>query len=178
MIIVSCLGNPGNKYRRNRHNIGFIIGSHLASTWGIPVGKNAFSSIVGTGSVEGIDLCMMMPQTYMNNSGAAVRKVMDFYRVETSSLLVIHDDIELDFGVYKTKFGGGHKGQNGLRSIMEHLGTPDFHRFRFGVGRPDSPHLSVADHVLSDFSQEEMDTLSSLMPAITETLLAQLRAMT
>jgi len=170
MIIISCLGNPGAQYRRNRHNIGFIIGSYLSTHWKIPVSKNSFSSLYGTGTIESRDICIILPQTYMNNSGQSVKKALDYFRTDPSSLIVIHDEIELDFGVYKTKFGGGHKGQNGIRSIIEHLGTPDFHRLRFGVGRSPVPQVSVADYVLSDFSEIELEQVQLMLPEIANTI--------
>ncbi|MBN1533705.1 MAG: aminoacyl-tRNA hydrolase [Spirochaetes bacterium] len=166
MVVISFLGNPGMKYRRNRHNIGFIIGAHLADTWGIRVSKSAFSAFCGTGQMESRDLLLMMPQTYMNQSGGPVKQALAYHRVDPSSLIVVHDEIELPFGDFRIKTGGGHKGHNGLRSIIEQLGTPDFRRLRFGVGRPDNQMLSVADYVLSDFSSDEMARIEALLPEI------------
>ena len=145
MKIIACLGNPGRKYRKTRHNVGFIIGEFLSDFHSISVNKKQFSSITGTGKINGTDVCIIMPQTYMNNSGSAVRGAMDFYRAEIEDLIVVHDEIELPFGEVKTKFGGGHKGHNGLRSIIQHTGSADFHRIRIGVGRPENEHLTVAD---------------------------------
>jgi peptidyl-tRNA hydrolase, PTH1 family len=166
MVVISFLGNPGNKYRWNRHNIGFIIGAYLADAWGIRVSKSAFSSLCGSGQMDSRDLLLMMPQTYMNQSGGPVKQALAYHRVDPSSLIVVHDEIELPFGDFRIKSGGGHKGHNGLRSIVEQLGTPDFRRLRFGVGRPENPMLSVADYVLSDFTGEEMTRIESLLPEI------------
>ncbi len=166
MIVISLLGNPGKKYRRNRHNIGFIIASHLSGAWDIPMTKSVFSSHCGTGRLGTADVLLMMPQTYMNNSGTAVQQALSYHRVGPESLIVVHDEIELPFGVIRHKTGGGHKGHNGLRSIMEQLGTPDFRRVRVGVGRPENPDQCVADYVLSDFSADEMAGIDTLLPDI------------
>ena len=93
---------------------------------------------------------------------------MDFYRTGPADLIVVHDEIELPFGEFREKFGGGHKGQSGLRSIIQHTGTPDFHRIRFGVGRPDNRHLSVADHVLSDFPDDAFSKITELLPDVAD----------
>jgi peptidyl-tRNA hydrolase, PTH1 family len=166
MKIIACLGNPGTGYRRNRHNIGFIIGEHLADALGIRIDRKAFSSKCGAKSESGEEMLILFPQTFMNHSGVAVGEALRYYRSDPGNLIVVHDEIELPFGEVRLKFGGGHKGHNGLRSIMQHLDTGDFHRIRFGVGRPDNPHLSVADYVLSDFSADEMEKITGLLPIV------------
>ncbi len=172
MFVCACLGNPGKKYTRNRHNIGFMLGNYLAGRYGIATGSSSFSSVSGRGAIDGREMFLIMPQTYMNNSGSAVRAALDYYKVAPDRLVVVHDEIELPFGQYRLKFGGGHKGHNGIRSIMQELGTPEFHRIRFGVGRPDNPEIAVADHVLSNFTEEEMSGIDTLFPAVTELLLS------
>jgi len=164
MIIIAFLGNPGKKYSRTRHNIGFMSGQYLASEEGISINRKAFSSETGTGKIQSRDTLLMFPQTYMNNSGSAVQKGLKFYNTPPSGLIVVHDDLELPFGQIKTKYSGGHKGHNGIRSIMAETGSADFHRIRFGIGRPDNPDLSVSDHVLSNFTPEEMKALEELLP--------------
>lgn len=174
MIIIACLGNPGKKYNRTRHNAGFIAGEYIASKEGISINKKAFNSETGTGKIRGKDVLLMFPQTYMNNSGTAVQKGLKFYNTSPSNLLVIHDDLELPFGQIKTKFSGGHKGHNGIRSIMAETGSADFHRIRFGIGRPENPHISVSDHVLANFTADEIKAMEELLPEsarIIETLL-------
>jgi PTH1 family peptidyl-tRNA hydrolase len=174
MIIIAFLGNPDKKYIRTRHNIGFIAGRYLASKEGISINKKTFSSETGTGKIQGRDTLLMFPQTYMNSSGSAVQKGLKFYNTPPTSLIVVHDDLELSFGQIKTKYSGGHKGHNGIRSIMTETGSADFHRIRFGIGRPENPDISVSDHVLSNFTAEEMKALEELLPEsarIIETLL-------
>ena len=164
MKVLACLGNPGRNYALNRHNIGFMIGEQLALDSGISLGGKLFSARSGKGVLAGKDALILLPQTFMNNSGRSVAEALLYYRAEPADLLVVHDEIELPFGDIRTKTGGGHKGHNGLRSIMQHAGTGDFHRLRFGVGRPENPEFPVADYVLSNFSPEERNLLGELIP--------------
>jgi PTH1 family peptidyl-tRNA hydrolase len=172
MFVVACLGNPGKKYAKNRHNIGFLLGDFIAEEWGMKLTSSSFNSISGKGTIQSHDVLLLMPQSYMNNSGGPVRKALDFYKVPPERLVAIHDDIELPFGEYRAKFGGGHKGHNGIRSIMQEIGTPDFHRIRFGIGRPESPEVAVADHVLSNFTGEELARIRELAPAVVDVLVS------
>ncbi len=155
MKIIACLGNPGDKYRQNRHNAGFLLGEYLCSHFGITINKKGFSSVYGTGRFHTHDVLFLFPQTFMNLSGQAVSAALSFYKEDASSLIVLHDEIELSFGDIRKKSGGGHKGHNGLRSIIQCAGSAEFQRLRIGVGRPDVGE--VADYVLSDFSRSERD---------------------
>lgn len=175
MFVIACLGNPGRKYTKNRHNIGFLLGDYVAGQFGIRLGSSSFNSLSGKGLIQDREALILLPQSYMNESGGPVRKAMDFYRVPPEQLVVIHDEIELPFGEFRSKFGGGHKGHNGIRSIVMELGTPDFHRIRFGVGRPDNPDIGVADYVLSDFSGEELVRIRELAPALVEMLVSVMK---
>ena len=175
MIILAFLGNPGNKYSRTRHNIGFMVGEFFAERSGIRINKKAFSAETGSGKIEGHDALLLFPQTFMNLSGQSVSKAMDFYNVKPGELIVVHDELELPFGDIKLKTGGGHKGHNGLRSIIAEAATPDFHRIRFGIGRPANPQMDVADHVLSNFSKEEFDKLPELFPAAEDLILSLIK---
>jgi PTH1 family peptidyl-tRNA hydrolase len=176
MFVIACLGNPGKKYAKNRHNIGFLLGDYIADLNRIPLSASSHNSVSGKGAIDDREVLLLMPKTFMNNSGGPVREAMDFYKVPPERLVVIHDDIELSFGQYRSKFGGGHKGQNGIRSIIQELGTPDFHRIRFGVGRPDNPEVAVADHVLSNFSSEELARIREVAPSIMEMLVSIIKA--
>lgn len=177
MLIISFLGNPGKKYSKNRHNIGFIIGEYFSSAHGIKVNQKQNSSITGRGEIEGKEVILAAPQTYMNNSGIAVKELLNFYKTDSKNLIAVHDDIELPFSDYKIKFGGGHKGQNGIRSIMQHTGSPDFNRLRFGVGRPPYPEIPIADFVLSDFSKEEQEKIKIILPDIDKALTDLIKSM-
>ena len=175
MIILAFLGNPGNKYSRTRHNIGFIAGERFAQSADIRINKKSFSAESGTGKIDGRDALLLFPQTFMNLSGQSVAKAMDFYSTKPGELIVVHDELELPFGDIKLKTGGGHKGHNGLRSIIAETGSPDFHRIRFGIGRPANPQMDVADHVLSNFSKEEFDKLPELINTASDLILSLIR---
>ncbi|MCP4137469.1 MAG: aminoacyl-tRNA hydrolase [bacterium] len=162
MKIIAFLGNPGKKYTRTRHNIGFIIGEYFTKEYRIQTGQKSFSSKNGTAKIEGADILVMFPQKYMNTSGLSIQKALGFYKEKPENLIVVHDEIELSFGDVRTKFGGGHKGHNGLRSIIQETGSPDFHRIRFGVGRPENPNIPVADYVLNNFTGEELNRIEEM----------------
>lgn len=166
MKILAFLGNPGTKYSRTRHNIGFMAGEYFAAVNNIKINKKVFLSETGTGKIDGTDILLLFPQTYMNESGKAVKKALDYYSESPSSLIVLHDELELRFGEVRTKFSGGHKGHNGIRSIIAETGSPDFHRIRLGIGRPENAHMTVSDHVLSKFTVEEMDAVEKMMPEV------------
>ncbi len=166
MKILAFLGNPGKKYSRTRHNIGFMAGENFAAMNSIRINKKTFLSETGTGNINGKDVLLLFPQTYMNESGKAVKQALDYYRETPSNLIVLHDELELKFGEIKTKFSGGHKGHNGIRSIIKETGTADFHRIRIGIGRPDNDNMSVSDHVLSKFTTEETAEIEKMMPEL------------
>ncbi len=113
MKIIACLGNPGRKYRNNRHNIGVLLGEAVAGAAGISLRIKEFSSTTGAGKIAGQAVLMIFPETFMNNSGVALRAAIDYYRETAENIIVIHDEIELPFGEFRLKFGGGHKGHNG-----------------------------------------------------------------
>jgi len=154
MKLVVGLGNPGPKYAGTRHNIGFDVVDYLAAAPGVGRWRSRFEAQV-TEAVEGAEQVLLVkPETFMNLSGRAVRAAMDFYKVPVSDLLVVCDDIALPLGKLRARAKGSDGGQKGLRSIQEHLGTPDYPRLRIGVGSP-GEHLDAADHVLSRFKPGE-----------------------
>ena len=156
MKLVVGLGNPGTKYAKHRHNAGFMVADYLHSTAGLPEWKEKFSGVFAKGTLGGEDVVLLKPMTYMNESGKSVQAAVAFLKVDTKKdLLVIHDEIDLEFGDVRLKVGGGHAGQNGIRSIIAALG-PDFARVRVGVGRPPAGFRGeVADFVLSNFDAVE-----------------------
>ncbi len=153
MLIVG-LGNPGPGYRRNRHNLGFMILERLASEAGLGLGRREHRAVWGRGVVDGRPVIMAKPMTYMNRSGSAVRELMNAAGLETGDLLVLHDDLDMETGKVRYRDGGGHGGHNGLRSIIDALGTRDFKRIKVGIGRPPAG-TTAEDWVLGDFSGEE-----------------------
>jgi peptidyl-tRNA hydrolase, PTH1 family len=168
--LVAGLGNPGSKYQRNRHNIGYMVLEELACKAGFSAWKaGAIKGAETTSGMVGRTKCVLVkPQEFMNLSGFAVQRAMAFHSIEIDHLLVVHDEIDLDFGIVRLKQGGGHGGHNGLRSIMEQLGEGGFARLRMGVGRdPNKPPGSkdAASWVLGDFPKAQEAVLASVISA-------------
>lgn len=157
MKIIVGLGNPGIKYALTRHNVGFWLIDELASRWGIQVTKDKWKSVVGEGMVQGEKVILIKPQTYMNLSGEAIRPAMDWLKADLEDLCVIYDDLDLPPGRIRLRLKGSSGGHNGMKSIIQHLGTDQFKRVKIGIGRPESGRQSVADYVLSPFAKSELD---------------------
>lgn len=154
--LIVGLGNPGRRYERTRHNIGFEVARALARRWdlGRPAARYHGELSEGRAGMGGPRVALLLPQTYMNDAGRSVGPARGAYRVELARVLVLHDEIDLPFGEVRTRFGGGLAGHNGLKSLRAHLGDPGFARVRIGVGRPDStdPEI-VAGYVLRTFDE-------------------------
>jgi PTH1 family peptidyl-tRNA hydrolase len=154
-LLVVGLGNPGREYERTRHNVGWLVVDELArrldGRW-----REKFSGRLAEVRLDGLRLALLKPETFMNDSGRSVAAAARFFKVEPESLLVVHDDVDLEAGRLQARSGGGLAGHNGLRSLTEALRTQDFLRLRIGVGRPGrGDPRSVADYVLSPFGTEE-----------------------
>jgi peptidyl-tRNA hydrolase, PTH1 family len=156
MKLVVGLGNPGTKYAKNRHNVGFMVADHLYEDGRLPEWKEKFNGLFAKGTIAGQDVVLLKPQTYMNESGRSVQAAVAFFHIDVKKdLLVLHDELDLEFADVRLKVGGGHAGQNGIRSIIGALG-PDFARVRIGIGRPPADFRGeVADYVLSNFDPVE-----------------------
>jgi PTH1 family peptidyl-tRNA hydrolase len=159
MYLIAGLGNPGDKYKLNRHNIGFLVIDEITKnlqTTNITNHnfkaevKKAFTNIYAK------------PQTYMNDSGSSIINIVEYYNIENSNVIIVHDDLDLPFGTVKFKLGGGHGGHNGLRSIDTHIGK-DYLRVRVGIGKPVEKN-DVANYVLSNFTKEELKALEDIIP--------------
>lgn len=148
MFLIVGLGNPGEEYEHTRHNAGFDTVDKIASEIGVRYWKNECGALTGKGAYRDIDVVLAKPQSYMNTSGGPVKQLMNAYGVSPDRLVVIHDELDIDPGTIRVKFGGGHAGHNGLRSICDKLGTRDWFRVRCGIGRPPG-RMPVADYVLS-----------------------------
>ncbi|GAD60343.1 aminoacyl-tRNA hydrolase [Brevundimonas sp. BAL450] len=172
MLILAGLGNPGDKYRNNRHNIGFMAADAIARRWRFGPERAKFQSVVSEGVIETpqgeVRALLMKPQTYMNESGRAVGEAARFYKVPPGEVIVFHDEIDLAPGRFRMKTGGGAAGQNGVRSLISHLG-PDFRRARLGIGHPGEKHL-VMPHVLGDFHKAELPWVEALLNAVADAL--------
>ncbi len=162
MKIVAGLGNPGPEYSKTRHNIGFMAAERFAARHGIALKKRGHHAHYGIGTGAGQELAVLLPQTFMNRCGASVASACRALNVGLSDLIVLHDDIDLPFGVLRIKVGGGHGGHNGLRHICSVLGSGDFVRIRIGVGRPPEGG-DVAQYVLRPFSSVEREKLDSVL---------------
>ena len=164
MKLIVGLGNPGFKYLTTRHNIGFLAVDKIAHNHDISVTVKGFDACFGKGKIGDIPVLLVKPQTFMNISGISVKKSADFFKINLSDLIVVHDDIDLSFGTIRIKAGGGHAGHKGLISIIEHLGSVEFVRVRIGIGKPFDKSM-VEKFVLETFNDEEM----KLLPFITMT---------
>lgn len=168
MYLIVGLGNPGNRYRFTRHNIGFMVLEKLAQELDIDLKQRSFDAVWGKGKINGTDILLAMPQTYMNLSGTAVRQLVAFFKADVSNLIVIHDDLDLSFGTIRLKTGGGNAGHKGLASITENLGSSDFMRVRIGIGRP-SDKSRIEGYVLEPFkSDEELSMLPEIIQTASE----------
>lgn len=156
MFLIVGLGNPGEEYEHTRHNAGFDTVDKIAAEIGVRYWKNECGALTGKGAYHDIDVVLAKPQSYMNTSGGPVKQLMNAYGVSPDHLVVIHDELDIDPGTIRVKFGGGHAGHNGLRSICDKLGTRDWFRVRCGIGRPPG-RMPVADYVLSLPKKEAAD---------------------
>ena len=165
MLLLVGLGNPGVKYVRNRHNVGFMAIDEIASRYGFGPWRKKFQGEAGEGSIPGGGKALLLkPQTYMNESGRSVAEAARFYKIPLQNIVVFHDELDLTAGKLKVKTGGGVAGHNGLKSICAHLG-PDFRRVRIGIGHP-GDKSRVHGHVLGDFSKADQDWLVPLIDAM------------
>lgn len=162
--MIAGLGNPGREYARHRHNVGFMALEELGGRYGIEMRRRAFGALVGSGAIEGEAVLLAQPQTFMNVSGDAVAPLLGYYKLSPGDLIVVHDDLDIDLGRLKIARGAGHGGHNGIRSIIEALGTNEFLRVRAGIGRPPEG-VDPASYVLHDFGPEEQEAARELVAA-------------
>ena len=155
MYIIAGLGNPGGKYEQTKHNMGFQVIDLLADKYHIEMNQKKHKAICGTGVIEGVKVLLLKPQTFMNLSGESIRDAVDFYKIDPETeLIVIYDDISLAPGHLRIRKKGSAGGHNGIKNIIQHLGTQVFPRIRVGVGeKPEG--WDLADYVLSGFSKED-----------------------
>ncbi|MEZ4321103.1 MAG: aminoacyl-tRNA hydrolase [Myxococcota bacterium] len=179
MQLVVGLGNPGGRYARTRHNVGFMVVDRVARRWGASVERKQFKALVDSARVGSQSVVLCKPQTYMNLSGEAVVSLRGYYKVEPEDVLVVHDDVDLPLGDVRLKKGGGHGGHNGLRDLQGRLGTAGFGRVRVGVSRPPAG-WDTADYVLADFRDDEQvlleDSLDLAADAVEAALTSGLQA--
>jgi PTH1 family peptidyl-tRNA hydrolase len=154
-LLVAGLGNPGREYARNRHNVGWLVVDELARRHG-GSWKGKFNGQLAEIRIDGHKVALIKPETFMNDSGRPVKAAMQYFKLEPDAVLVVHDESDLPLGRLQARIGGGLAGHNGLRSVAQHLGTPEFLRLRVGVGRPGrGDPRKLADWVLSDFEPHD-----------------------
>lgn len=156
------LGNPGSRYSETRHNIGFVIIDQLAAQLKIEFNKKQCQALTGQGLMENVKVLLVKPQTYMNNSGNSLLEVLNFYKERIDDFIIIHDDLDMDFGRVRFKESGGSGGHNGLKSISRMLNSSEYARLKIGIGRPPLD-MKVEDYVLKGFLPEERKVLSDIV---------------
>ena len=168
MFLFVGLGNPTPNSENNRHNIGFKIIDAINSKFKLSKQKPKFKGLLTTGNINEKKVYAIKPLTFMNNSGICIRELIEYFKIEAENIIVFHDDLDIDFGKIKTKFGGSSAGHNGIESIDKFIGK-DYSRVRIGIGKPNDK-IAVSDYVLKDFDDDEKQQLVTLKNNITENL--------
>ena len=173
MKLIVGLGNPGLFYARNRHNIGYMCVNRIAREHKIRFNKKQGLARIGSGKINGEEVVLARPQTFMNESGQAVSRLVNRYKIDLTDLIVIHDDLDLPVGKIRLRQGRGSGGHKGIESIVAQLGKGDFYRVRVGIGRPDiaedsdiDKEQAVIDYVLSGFSRQEKKIMDGVVPEV------------
>ena len=160
MKLIVGLGNPGREYENTRHNMGFIIVDNLADNYNVKIDKKKFNGLYTDLNINGEKVILLKPQSYMNLSGEVVRKFVDFYKIDVSDILIISDDLDLEFGTFKLKGQGSSGGHNGLKNIELHLATREYKRLKIGISN--NKKMETKDYVLGKFSNEEIKVIDDL----------------
>ena len=188
MKLIIGLGNPGKKYAKTRHNAGFLYMDFLQKEFGFEpfVYDRKMSAEISGGMIGKQKMLLIKPSTFMNDSGTAVRSLLDFYKLSLADIIVVHDDLDIAPGKYRTTISSRAAGHNGVQNIIDTIGTQDFFRIRLGIGRPievsgvcppesvleaSRAGISAHDFVLQDFSPEELETLTKLSPKVKDDIL-------
>lgn len=169
MKLVFGLGNPGRKYENTKHNIGFIAVDQLAQNLGLSFNRTKFNAVYAEGNIGAEKIVLIKPQTFMNLSGESVQPWVDYYNLTEEDIVVIYDDMDLPVGKIRLRVKGGSGGHNGMKSIIQHLGTKEFNRIRVGVGRP-FPKQSVISHVISPFAAETIEDMKISVQTISDAI--------
>ena len=170
MLLLVGLGNPGTNSVNNRHNIGFKIIDAINAHFKLSKQKPKFKGLLTTGNIESKKIYAIKPLTFMNNSGTAIKELIDYFKIDAKDVFVFHDDMDIDFGKIKAKFGGSSAGHNGIESIDKNIGKL-YSRIRIGIGRP-KDNSTGADHVLDNFSKDEKKSIDEVTNNIIESMSA------
>ena len=168
--IIVGLGNPGDKYKRTRHNAGFMAIDYVAEKCGVSITRSKFKALVGEGKIAGRRVLLMKPQTFMNLSGEAIREAADFYKISPSNIIVLFDDVTLDVARLRVRRDGSAGGHNGIKSIIAELGSDKFPRIKIGVGQKPHPDFDLIDWVLGELSKSDIEKTAEHYCAIYEGL--------
>tara|TARA_Y100001936_G_C15875733_1_gene560110 strand:+ start:238 stop:792 length:555 start_codon:yes stop_codon:yes gene_type:complete len=167
MILFVGLGNPTPDYQNNRHNIGFKIIDAINQSFSLSKQKPKFKGLLTMGSIGDRKVYAIKPLTFMNNSGTCIREIIEYFKIESSDIVVFHDDLDIEFGKIKAKFGGSDAGHNGIKSLDKFIGK-DYSRVRIGIGKPEK--IKVNDFVLGDFNDDEIIQLEEISKKIIESV--------
>ena len=168
MLLFVGLGNPTPNSEDNRHNVGFKIIDAINQKFSLSKQKPKFKGLLTTGKIEEHKIYAIKPLTFMNNSGICIRELIEYFKINASDVVVFHDDLDIDFGKIKAKFGGSDAGHNGIASIDKFIGK-DYSRVRVGIGKPNNK-IDVSDYVLNNFNEEEKETLISITNKILDSI--------
>jgi PTH1 family peptidyl-tRNA hydrolase len=168
MLLLVGLGNPGSKYSNNRHNIGFMVVDEIIHRHGFGPARRKFQGDICEGRIGAEKVLILKPNTFMNESGLSVGEAAQFYKLAPEDIVIIHDELDLEAGNFRMKAGGGTAGNNGLKSLVRHLG-PDFRRMRIGIGHPGN-RGEVHAHVLKDFSKLDREWVDPMIDAIAKNI--------
>ena len=168
MLLFVGLGNPTPNSQNNRHNIGFKIVDAINSKFGLSKQKPKFKGLLTTGNIKETKIYAIKPLTFMNNSGICIRELLEYFKIDAEDVIVFHDDLDVEFGKIKAKFGGSDAGHNGIASIDKFIGK-DYSRVRIGIGKP-KEKISAADYVLNDFNDEEKENLEETIKNIIDSI--------
>ena len=168
MLLFVGLGNPTPDSENNRHNVGFKIIDSINKKFGLSKQKPKFKGLLTTGNVGDKKIYAIKPLTFMNNSGICIRELIEYFKIDAEDVIVFHDDLDVEFGKIKAKFGGSSAGHNGIESIDKFIGK-DYSRVRIGIGKP-KDKISAADYVLNDFSEEEKENLEKITNNIIDSI--------
>ena len=168
MLLLVGLGNPTPDSENNRHNVGFKMIDAINKKFGLSKQKPKFKGLLTTGNIDGEKIYAIKPLTFMNNSGICIRELLEYFKFDAKDVIVFHDDLDVEFGKIKAKFGGSSAGHNGIASIDKFIGK-DYSRVRIGIGKP-SGNIDVADYVLQNFDEEERINIERISKNITESI--------
>ena len=168
MLLFVGLGNPTSDSKNNRHNVGFKIIDQINKKFSLSKQKPKFKGLLTTGNIEGEKVYAIKPLTFMNNSGICIRELLEYFKIDPEDVIVFHDDLDVEFGKIKAKFGGSSAGHNGIASIDKFIGK-DYSRVRIGIGKPKA-NIEIADYVLQNFDEDETLGIEKISKNITDSL--------